>query len=85
MFEILKPLEPEYRCKVPSGSKYFHAYVHVCDYDFFLNPFKTYDSNYRVHKTTDVFIQTYSNWGYLYVPGLDIFVNKYGVLQCNDN
>ena len=81
MFEILKPLDPEYRCKDMSGTKYYHAYVHVGGYDLFLNPFRAYDSDHRVYKSTDTFILTSSNWGQLYVPVLDIFVNKNGVVR----
>ena len=81
MFEILKPLDPEYRCKDMSGTKHFHAYVHVGGNDLFLNPFRAYDTDYRAYKSTDVFIKTCPNWGYLYVPISGIFVNQSGVVQ----
>ena len=80
MFEILKPFGAEYRCKDMTGTQYFHAYVHVGGYNIFLNPFRVYDSQHRVYKSTDKFIQYSSNWGQLYVPCFDIFVNRDGVV-----
>ena len=81
MFEVLKPFDSEYRCKDMSGTDHFHAYVHVGEYDLFLNPFRAYDNGYGVYKSTDAFVQACPNWGYLYVPTLDTFVNKNGVVE----
>ena len=68
---------PEYRSVDMIGTEYSHAYVHVLGYDLFLNPFREYDDTYRVRKTTEEFIDLYSNWGKLYVPILDKFITVF--------
>lgn len=59
------------------GTEYSHAYVHVLGYDLFLNPFREYDDTYRVRTTTEEFIDSYSNWGKLYIPIYDGFVTVF--------
>ena len=70
-------LNPEYRSVDLPETEYSHAYVHVLGYDLFLNPFREYDDTYRVRKTTDEFIDLYSNWGQLYIPIYDEFITVF--------
>lgn len=75
MFEMLDPLEPEYRCKDMIGTNYMHAYVHVNGIDLFLNPLTDYSDDYRVYHTSDEFIMAAPNWGQLYIPIFDRFIH----------
>lgn len=70
-------LNPEYRSVDLPGTELSHAYVHVLGHDLFLNPFREYDDTHRVRTTTEEFIDSYSNWGQLYVPILDKFITVF--------
>lgn len=81
MYNILQPFEPEYRSKGMVGTEYRHFYININGYDLFLNPLRKYSDNYKVYESNENYISRINNWGYLYVPILDIFINKNGALR----
>ena len=80
-YNLLSPLNPEYRSKEMIGTDYRHFYVNVMGHALFLNPLREYSDDYKTYGSNENYISRIRNWGYLYVPVLDIFVNKSGVLQ----
>ena len=80
-YNVLSPLNPEYRSKEMIGTKYSHFYVNINGHDLFLNPLRNYSDDYKTYGSNENYIDGIRNWGYLYVPVLDIFINKNGVLQ----
>ena len=78
---VLSPFNPEYRSKEMIGTEYRHFYVGVMGHDLFLNPFREYSGEYKTYNSNENYISRIPNWGYFYIPVLDIFINKNGALQ----
>ena len=80
-FILLKKVgfAPEIRCTKmlddPHGL--WHSYVHVCGYDLFLSPFVNYSDEYRSYATVADYINGIGNWGKLYNPFNNTFVNVF--------
>ena len=75
MHNVLSPFNPEYRSKEMIGTEYRHFYVNVGGHDLFLNPLREYSEEHKTYTSNEKYISRISNWGCLYVPVFDVFID----------